>query len=245
MLHHVHQEERIALRALEDERHEGGGDRPPQALGHIRRHRLGGQEFQTHFHRLPPPTQLLDDAAQGMRPDRHLHRPIGPQHQQPCGSPALRQIGQGLHGGVITPLQVFEHQHQWRLGGQHVEGLGQLAQHPGGGRPLHLALQVLQLGLAEHPEQLHQPQRGIAAQHGQHGRVLWPAAELPQRLQEGEVRFPLAIVLGALAPGDPHPTPGAQVGQHHIHHGRLANPGFATEQDELAGALGRPLEPLR
>ena len=146
---------------------------------------------------------------------------------------------------MITPLQVFEHHHQRRLGGQHVEGLGQLAQHPGGARPLHLALQVLQLGLAEHPEQLHQPQRGIAAQHGQHGRVPGPAAELPQRLQEGEVRFPLAIVLGALAPRDPHPSAGAQAGQHHLHHGRLANPGFATEQDELASALGRPLEALR
>ena len=55
---------------------------------------------------------------------------------------------------------------------------------------------------------------------------------------------PLAIVLGALAPRDPHPTP-AQAGQHHLHHGRLANPGFATEQDELAGAVGRPLEALR
>jgi hypothetical protein len=52
-------------------------------------------------------------------------------------------------------------------------------------------------------------------------------------------------VLGTLAPRDPHPTPGVQVGQHHLHHGRLANPGFATEQDELASAVGRPLQALR
>ena len=187
MLHHVHQEQRIALGALEDERGEGGSDRP-QALGHIRRHRLSGQEFQPHVHRLPPPTQFLDEAAQGMRPQRHLHRPIRPQHQQPRRAPALRHIGQGLHGGAITPLQVFEHQQQRHVRGSDVEGLGQLAQHPGGARPLHLALQVLQLGLAEHPEQLHQPQ-GIAAQHGQHSRVpaRGRAAPTPPR---GEVWFP-------------------------------------------------------
>ena len=52
-------------------------------------------------------------------------------------------------------------------------------------------------------------------------------------------------MLGALAPRDPHRTARAQTGQHHLHHGRLANPGFATEQDALARALGRPLEALR
>ena len=103
-------------------------------------------------------------------------------HQQPRWAPALYHIGQGVHGGVITPLQVFEHQHQWHVRRQDVERLGQLAQHARGARPLYLALQALQLGLAEHPEQLPQPQWGIAAQHGQHVRVSWPATELPQRL---------------------------------------------------------------
>ena len=139
VLHDVHQEERIPLRALEDERREGAGDRPPQAPGHIRRHRLGGQEFQPHVHRLPAPTQLLEEATHGRRPEHHLHRPIRPQQQQPRGGPPLRQIGQGLHGGGITPLQVFEHQHQRRVGRQDVERLGQLPQHPGRGRPLDVA----------------------------------------------------------------------------------------------------------
>ena len=141
-------------------------------------------------------------------------------------------------------MQVFEHQHQRHVRAQDLKRLGQLTQHPGGRRPLHVALEVLQLGLAEHPEQLPQPQRGIAPQHRHHGRLPGPAAELPQGLQEGEVRFALAKVLDALAARDPHPTARVQAGQHHLHHSRLANASFVTEQDALADALGGPLDVL-
>jgi hypothetical protein len=51
-------------------------------------------------------------------------------------------------------VQVFEDQHHQRLGGQHVEGLGELAQHPCRGLPLELALQALQLRLEQQPWQL-------------------------------------------------------------------------------------------
>src|SRR5262249_38630398 len=78
----------------------------------------------------------------------------------------------------------------------------------------------------------------------QHVPVTRPTTELPQRLQYGEVRFPLPIVLDALSPRAPHRTPGSQAGQPALYHRRLAHPGFATDKDELAGALGRPLEAL-
>ena len=71
----------------------------------------------------------------------------------------------------------------------------------------------------------------------------WPSAELPQRLQHREVGFPLPILLDALPPRHPHRAPDAQAGQEQIDHGRLAHPGFAADQDELAGAVGGPLEP--
>ena len=70
MLHDVHQEQRIPLRALEDERREGAATGPPRRPVTYAVTVLGGQEFQPHVHRLPPPTQLLDDAAQGMRPEQ-------------------------------------------------------------------------------------------------------------------------------------------------------------------------------
>jgi hypothetical protein len=58
-------------------------------------------------------------------------------------------------------VQVFEHQHQRRLGGQHLEDLGELAQHAGRGRPQDLALETFQLRLRQEPWQLHQPHRRI------------------------------------------------------------------------------------
>jgi hypothetical protein len=51
-------------------------------------------------------------------------------------------------------------------------------------------------------------------------------------------------VLGALAPRQAHPTLRLQACQHHLHHRRLANARFATEQDELTGAVRRALEAL-
>ena len=144
---------------------------------------------------------------------------------------------------MITPLQVFEHQYQRRLGAQHVEGVGELTEHAGRRRPLDLTLQALPLRLAQQPWQLDQPQRGILPQHGQHLLVTRPTAELPQRLQDGPVRFSRPIVLDALAPCQPHPTPGTQAGLPQLDHGRLAHPGLTTDKDDLAGTVGGPLEP--
>jgi hypothetical protein len=59
---------------------------------------------------------------------------------------------------------------------------------------------------------------------------------MPQRLHEGQIRFPLTIVLDALAQGNPHDPLGGQAGQLPLHHRRLAHPGFATDPHDLAGA---------
>jgi hypothetical protein len=74
--------------------------------------------------------------------------------------------------------------------------------------------------------------------------VIRPTAELPQRLQEWQVRFPFAVVLDALAPGSSRPPlPGGQASQPLLAQRRLAYPGFATNEDGLTGALSRMLEP--
>ena len=139
MLHDVHHEQGIAVRARRDQRGERGGHRPAQSPGHIRRHVLGGQELQPQLFPLPPPTQLLHHAAQRMRPEHHLHRTIRPQHQQPRRLAPLRQVGEGLDRRVIAPLQVFQDQHQHPVGRQHLQRLGELAQHPGRRQPVQAA----------------------------------------------------------------------------------------------------------
>jgi len=108
---------------------------------------------------------------------------------------------------------------------------------------LHLALQPLQLRLGEQPRQLDQPHRRIAPYRVQQVPVIWPPNELPQCLQEWQVRFPLPIVLDALPPRDPCPIPGGQAGQPPLHHRRLAHPGRSTDKHQLADALGCPPEP--
>jgi hypothetical protein len=55
MLHNVHHEQRIAVRALVDEGSEWDDARPSKPLNHIRRHVGGGQARQAHFHALTTP----------------------------------------------------------------------------------------------------------------------------------------------------------------------------------------------
>src|SRR5262249_20751920 len=50
-------------------------------------------------------------------------------------------------------------------------------------------------------------------------------------------------MLDALSPPDPHAAPGSQASQEEIDHRRLANPHIATDEDELARAVDRTLEP--
>ena len=153
-------------------------------------------------------------------------------------------MGQQIHRGPVTPLQVFEHEHQWGVGRQHIERLGEFAAHAGRGRPGHLALEPFQLRLAHQPRELYQPQGRIPPQHRQDRVARRPAAQLPQRLEERQVRFPLTIVRGALPPPDPPYAPGRTVGQKLIDHGCLANADVAADEDELARAVGGALEPV-
>jgi hypothetical protein len=127
---------------------------------------------------------------------------------------------------------------------QHFERLGEFTEHAGWGRPGHVALEALQFRLAHQPRELYQPQGRIPPQPRQDGVVRRPVAQLPQRLEDRQVRFSLARVRGALPPPDPPCVPGRTVGQKLIDHGRLANADIAADEDELARAVGGALEPV-
>ena len=244
MLHEVHQEQGMAVGARVDARHEGRRHWPPQPPCQIRSYVRGGQQFQGQFAHQPVPSQLLHQAAQRVRVEHEVDGAIRPEHQQLRWVPPLRQVGQQVHRGPVTPLQVFEHQHQWGVGRQHIERLGEFAAHAGRGRPGHLALEPFQLRLAHQPRELYQPQGRIPPQHRQDRVARRPTAQLPQRLEEWQVRFPLAIMLDALPPPEPPRTPGRTVGQKPIDHRRLANADVAAHEDKLARAVGGALEPI-
>ena len=79
--------------------------------------------------------QFLLDGPERVLARDQLGRPVRRQHQQP-GRAAPSARAELVHGGVIAPVQVFEHQHERGVGGQGLDRLVPLAEHPfpAGGR---------------------------------------------------------------------------------------------------------------
>ena len=165
VLQHVHHEQGVPLSLVIQPRRQLSRHLPAQPRRYIRLDLVGEEQLQRQFVADPAPPQLLEHPAQRVRPHHHVHRPIRPQEQEPGRVPPLRQIGEHVHRGHITPVQVFEHQHQGEGHRQRVQGLGQLAEHPCGRRALELPLEALALAVAEQRRQVHQPRRRVALEH--------------------------------------------------------------------------------
>ena len=98
---------------------------------------------------------------------------------------SLGEVDQGLHGRDITPLQVFADQDQLRFSREPLGRFGELAYHALLAASLDLTLERVAFMRLQQSRHLHQPQRGIATQDGQHMRPTCFPTQLPQRLQEG------------------------------------------------------------
>ena len=142
-VHQLHQKQRVAVRAPVPPSHHGSGAPPPrQARRHIPPPRPPAATSGP-LPAQPVQGQLLLDRLQGMPMHDHLHRPIRAQHQQPRRLAPPRQIRQQVQRGLITPVQVFEHQHQRAARPSAPRRLRPLPQHALPRRPQHLALQRL------------------------------------------------------------------------------------------------------
>jgi hypothetical protein len=75
--------------------------------------------------------------------EAHLQRTIGPEDQKPRGCRAATQEGQQIERGVITPVQIFEHQEQWRVHRQGLHQGGKLAHHAIPCAPVEFIVQAL------------------------------------------------------------------------------------------------------
>ena len=149
VLQQVHQEQGVALRVVIQQRHQLRCHLPPQPRRRIRLDIVGEEQLQRQVVADSPPPQLLEHPAQRVRPHHHVHRAIRPQHEEPGWVAPLRQVGEQVHRGHITPVQVFEHQHQGGGPGQGLQGLRQLAQHPPGRHVRELPLEALALIVTE------------------------------------------------------------------------------------------------
>jgi hypothetical protein len=96
-----------------------------------------------------PARAASSPSVEPLPPHHHVHRAIRPQQQEPSRVASLRQVGERVHRGHITPVQVFEHEHQGRGPSQRVESFGHLAQHPPRGHVRDLPLEALALTVAE------------------------------------------------------------------------------------------------
>ncbi len=86
----------------------------------------------------------------------HLKRAIGANHEQPGRILTLGPVGQKIHRGGITPVQILKHEHKRVIDRQMLQGFGQLPQHQGSGGPLHQRLKLLALVLTQQGGQMDQ-----------------------------------------------------------------------------------------
>ena len=174
-----------------------------------------------------------------MRLDQRVAGTIGPEDQQAgrVGTPGDR--GEPLQRRAITPVQIFQHQHERMRRGEDLQCPGELAQHPPLACPERLALERLALGRGEEAGHLGQPGRRILVEHGAEVGACRTVSEAFQGFEHRHVRFSRPIVLDTLPLPDPDRCPRSQVVQQRLDDGGLANPQLATDQDNLPCPLER------
>ncbi len=136
-------------------------------------------------------------------------------------------------------MQVFEHQHQRLLGGQQLQGLGQLPQHPFPRRPDNAAPQRLQVSGTDQARHLHQPGRCLLPQERHQLLPAGSPTQASQRLQHRQIGLPCTVVLHALPAPDPQGPLGAKLRHKGLHQRGLAQSRLARDEDHLADATER------
>ena len=102
------------------------GEPDPQVL----RNCVFSQVIEWELSRESMRLQFPLDGLQWMVTQHHVDRSIRPNHDQPRRVPAPCQISDEVHGRVVAPVQILEHQDQGPFRRHRLEGVGNLAQHP-------------------------------------------------------------------------------------------------------------------
>ena len=109
---------------------------------------------------------------------------------------------QEVHRRGVAPVEVFEDEDERDLGGERLDELGHLAEHPLAGGAQELATEPVAVVLFDEPGELREPGRRVAAQ--QRPGLSAPARQATHRLEHGHVGFGRAELLETLAAGDRH-----------------------------------------
>src|SRR6187399_3379186 len=94
----------------------------------------------------------------------------------------------------------------------------------------------------DQPGQLCQPHRGAAPEHGREPIVTVVARQLVQRIEPGQVGLARAVLVDALAPGDPNGRVAPRSRREAIDQRGLADAGLAAEQKQAPLAALYPPE---
>jgi hypothetical protein len=235
----------MAARALVQELGQACGDGlRPASLPQICRDRGCGQIVERQLGILRVLPELGDDGAQRMRVHNHVDGPVRAQDQEACRVAPAYHVRQPLQGGAITPVQIFQDEHQGACGGEHLERLGELPQHAGGCDAADGVLKVLPVLGGEQGREVHEPAQRILPQHGEERGACGFPAEASQRLQHGEIGFPRPIEVQALAVADPDVLCGTHLGDKGLHQRCLADAGLPHDHSHLALPLPRRGPPL-
>ena len=178
MLHQVHHEQRIAVRAGVDKRGQGAATACPAAQPHTpppprQGGTPGGGPRHALAHTAPAPCRAGD------APQQRLHRAIRPQHQQRAGS--RRHGAQALYGGDVASRCKSSSTSTSGLSAVSAEGLGTLPQPGAGWCPLHWRCSCsISVSLTSPGSCV--SHMGAYRSTARSSPPRWPAAQLPQRV---------------------------------------------------------------
>jgi hypothetical protein len=193
---------------------------------------------------LPMLLEFLSDRSQRMFPPQRLDGPIRPHHQQPRRATPTRHVGEPIEGRDVTPVQILQDDDQRPFHGEDFHSLGQLSQHTHRCHSIRQALERAAFSGRQQRRHLHQPARGMLAEHGEKGFPVRSQAEPPQGFQQGQVGFPHPVRLEALAVTHPWPFVEAQTVHKRFDQRRFTDAGPARHEAHLPRALARQAPPL-
>lgn len=185
--------------------------------------------------------QLVTISLQRMVSVLDVFRSERANNEQPLVSDALAEIPEQVDAGCVGPVQVFEDEHDGHARGELGEGVAQLPQHPVLGRADRLLLELgARVAGSEGRRKLKAPHRRMTPEDGGHPGATRSRQQRAERVEERQGGLPGPVLLDA-SPADDEKclwaTPGAEY--EFIHQRRLADPGFAGDQERAPACRDR------
>jgi hypothetical protein len=239
VVHHVDHEERVAVGPLVDPcgepPHLAGGPCAEPRLD-VRRDVSEREQLERDLVALPVRLQLLLDGVEGMVVYDRVGRPEAADHHETCRLAPPGETCEQVDGGTVAPLEVLEHDYEGMPACEHLERVGELAEHAGRSRcdrrtPAR-ARSVVRLDR----RQLRHPRGRVAPEDLAELGSAVVAHEPADRFEDRQIRLALPVLIEALAPRDAGAPLPLDAPDEAVDQGGLPDSGLAGHEDELSGA---------